>query len=278
MPETHKIRLIGLDLDGTLLNEQKKITGRTKDVIERAVAAGIAVLPATGRLRCGIPDEVLSLPGIRYAVTTNGASVWDLKTNTLLYSRPIPVSDAIPLIAFLRPFHAVTQVYMNSQCYLEEEEYEQCLTIFKNTPFYDYVVRTHIPVKGLTDFLAKGQYPVEKINQITTDPHLKKEIWAALSCFPNINVTSSVPTHLEINHIDADKGKGLLALGAHLGILASEIMACGDGYNDLLMLKAVGLGVAMGNAEPEVKEAAAFITLTNEEDGVAHAIESLVLS
>ena len=107
----------------------------------------------------------------------------------------------------------------------------------------------------------------------------EKEIRERLSEeFPGYAVVKGIPTNLEITVGGATKGNAILHLGELLGIKREEIMVCGDSQNDMEMIKAAGLGVAMGNAAPEVKEAADYITLTNEEDGVAAAIEKFVLS
>ena len=106
----------------------------------------------------------------------------------------------------------------------------------------------------------------------------EKEIRERLSKeFPDCAVVKGVPTNLEITDEQATKGNAILKLGELLGISREEIMVCGDSQNDMEMIKAAGLGVAMGNAMPEVKKAADYITLSNEEDGVAAAIEKFVI-
>ena len=105
----------------------------------------------------------------------------------------------------------------------------------------------------------------------------KEEALAVLSEYPQLIGVSGVPTNLEITMATADKGNGMVKLGEYLGISPEEIMACGDSENDMAMIVAAGFGVAMANGTDEVKEAANYITDSNEEDGVAKVIEKFVL-
>jgi Cof subfamily protein (haloacid dehalogenase superfamily) len=119
--------------------------------------------------------------------------------------------------------------------------------------------------------------PVDKVNGQFRNAEDKKKSYELLNKVSGVVIVSSLGSNWEINAEGTDKGTAMLKLGELLGIRREEIMACGDGMNDIAMLKAVGLGVAMENAEPEVREAADYITTSNDEDGVAKAIEKFVL-
>ena len=118
---------------------------------------------------------------------------------------------------------------------------------------------------------------LDKIQMLFADMEERTEAWRELSEVEGLELVGSLGYNIEINAAGVNKGAGLVSLGRLLGIRREEIMACGDGDNDLLMLKEVGFGVAMANAEEEVKKAADYITLSNEEDGVADAIEKFAL-
>ena len=146
-----------------------------------------------------------------------------------------------------------------------------------------------MPDEPKTRMIHSTRVPTEKMRSWVTDPvntvekfnlFFKKEreddrtkAREALNQFSDLSITSSLGNNLEINHKDATKGNGLASLAAYLGLKKEEVMACGDGENDISMLDEAGIGVAMGNASDLVKRAADVVTLTNDQDGVAYAIE-----
>ena len=194
------IRMIGVDLDGTLLNSEKQLTAYTREVLKKAIEQEVAVVVATGRPFSGVPDELKHFPGMRYALTANGARILDMQKQKVVYEG-----------------------------------------IFRNQ--------------------KDKQEALEELNTLS-----------------GIVVTAAMDNNLEINKEGTNKGLGLLQLGKSLGISREEIMACGDGGNDVEMLKEVGFAIAMANAYDPVKTAADFVTVSNDEDGVAKAIERFVLN
>ena len=141
----------------------------------------------------------------------------------------------------------------------------------------EYVLRTRIPVDDIREFAVRENVPVEKLVLFFHDVGFKPEMERLLEQFPFIRTTDAVPNNLELNNSTANKGDSLLRFGAQLGIAREEIMAIGDGRNDRDMIVAAGLGVAMANACDVLKEAADVETLSNDEDGVAAAIEKYAL-
>ena len=124
---------------------------------------------------------------------------------------------------------------------------------------------------------ARRQKAIEKANLFFTRPAQRLEAWRLLEESGRFEVSASSAVGIELNAKGVDKAEGLLALGRRLGIQPAFIMACGDAGNDLPMLRRAGVGVAMGNAAPAVKSAARFVTDTNDNDGVAKALERFVL-
>ena len=118
---------------------------------------------------------------------------------------------------------------------------------------------------------------LDKVQALFADMEERKKAWEELSREEDLELVGSLGYNIEINARGVNKGTALVELGRLLGIRREEIMACGDGDNDTVMLREAGFGVAMGNAEEETKDAADYITLTNEEEGVADAIEKFVL-
>jgi len=273
----NKIKMLGLDLDGTLFNDERNISSRNLEAIEGAIAQGIIVLPATGRPPKGIPQEVLSIPGIRYAVTMNGAAVLDLNDNKVLYRDALETEAVIRILEMLMKYKGLLDVYYYDQCYTTSKGFKLLDTIDLPENFLKYVKKTRTPVDDLIGLVKEKNITADKINMIFPNMSVRNEVMKLLKADDSLAVTSSVAANVEINAKNANKGEGLRQLGQLLNIKPEEMMACGDADNDYLMIKNVGVGVAMGNAQNSIKEVADYVTLSNEEAGVAYAIEKFIL-
>ncbi len=271
------IKLIGLDLDGTTLNSQKHLSPRTKDAIQCACARGVTVLPVTGRPRVGLCAEILSVPGVRYAITSNGGTVYDLSLNQELLVHPIDKPAALQALADAAALHAVTDVYMDGQAYTDAATFSRLVSIVPDE-LKQYFRTTRTPVENQLQWLAGEARPVEKLTLLFSNCADQRRAWEFFEASGRFEVASSIVNNLELNQKGVDKGFALLALARRLGIRREEIMACGDAYNDIPMLRAAGTGVAVANAVPELLAAAAVHTDSNDDDGVAKAIERHVLS
>ena len=265
------IKIIALDLDGTTLNSKKQLTEGTRAAIEEAIAAGIYVIPSTGRTLCNIPREILRIPGIRYINGANGAAVTDLKTGEVLYHDFIPMDTAVTLLERLKKFDVEVSMYAHGHMF-DYENFDP--RVLMHYPTARQMPRIYVP--DLATCLTLNRWDIEKLFIFFLDRILTKEIEADIADIPGISTCSSDVHNLEINSASVDKGKSLLLLGEMLGVRKDQIMAIGDGGNDLSMLRAVGHPVAMANAIPQVKEIAEFTTLSCDEDGVAHMIHQIL--
>ncbi len=271
------IRLIAFDLDETLLNAEKILTARNRTALERAADKGILIVPTTGRLLKGIPAEIRDFPFLRYAVTINGAAVFDVTTGENLYSAEIPLDDAIEIMSYLDQFPIIYDCYQDNTGWMTRTMWEQA-EVFAPNAYYVRSIRTNrAPVPDLKEFLKERGNSVQKIQLFALDPVLRTTLLQEIPRrFANLAVSSSVTRNVEINHKDANKGAALLALASHLGLDRSQVMAFGDGLNDVSMIRAAGIGVAMQNAVEEVKAAADLITGSCEDSGVAQTIEKIL--
>lgn len=269
--------MVGLDLDGTLLTTEKKMTSHTRDVLEKALAQGIVVLVSTGRPISAIPKEILEIPGMKYAVTSNGARVLDLETNEVLHESMISMETAEQLIDIINDYDALLEIFIDGKSYAKRSQVERAHDYLKDPNAAEYVLSTRIRVEDVRAVLHEKQSPLDKVHGIFKSKEDTLDAYEHLSKVPGIVAASSFGDNWEINKEGTNKGIALLKLGEILGIKREEIMACGDSMNDLEMLKEVGFAVAMGNGSAEVKAVADYITVTNDEDGVAKAIEKFVL-
>ena len=272
-----KIKMIGLDMDGTLLTTEKKLTPYTKQVLEKALAQGIEVVLSTGRSITGIPKELLEMPGMKYAVTINGARILNLQKKEVIYESTLSMEKALELLDIIGEYDAIQEAFIDSVCYSSKDKLAHANDYFLHPSIAEYVRKSRTPVEDVRATVLAMQKSVDKVNGMFRTAEDKKSSYALLSKVPGVVVVSSLGNNWEINAEGTDKGSAMLKLGELLGISREEIMACGDGMNDIAMLKAVGLGVAMENADPEVKEAADYVTASNDEDGVAKAIEKFAL-
>ncbi len=273
----HKIKMIGLDLDGTVLTEKKELTERTKDAISKALARGVVVLVATGRPWMGIPEELRKFPGMRYALTSNGARIIDTVEDRVIEEHLLSPQLAQKVLEICGKYDTLQEVYFDGQGYAPADQMAFVERYHRNPSMCEYMRKTRIPVEDIGALVKKENRGLDKVQTLFADMDERELAWKELEAVGGLELVGSLRYNIEINAGGVNKGKGLVNLGRMLGISREEIMACGDGDNDIVMLREAGFGVAMANGEEKVKEAADYITLSNEEDGVADVIEKYVL-
>lgn len=273
----HRIKMIGLDLDGTLLNDKKELTPRTRKALTLAISEGITVLVATGRPWKGVPEELRNFPGMRYALTSNGGRIIDTSDESVVEEHLLAPEDAKKALEICRKYDTLQEIYFDGQGYAPADKMQQVQKYHKNPNMWEYMRKTRIPVDDIFALLDQENRGLDKVQALFADMEERKKAWKDLEVAGGLELAGSLSYNIEINAAGVNKGTGLVRLGKRLGITREEIMAFGDGDNDTAMLRKVGVGIAMGNSEEQAKAAADYITLTNEEEGVAHVIEKLVL-
>lgn len=276
--EKRNIRMIGLDLDGTLLNDKKELTEHTRDVLMRAGKKGVELVVATGRPITGVPKELLEFTWARYVLASNGGRIVDRKEKKTIYECPVDYDMAVQILRIFDEYDTLKEIYFDGIGYVQEEEVFRAEVYVDSQPVVEYIrsTRTKIPDLWKKMHEMKG-HGLDKVHAVFRREEDRQEAKRRIEELGDITVTSAISRNLEANAPGVDKGAGLLRLGKYLGISREEIMACGDGENDLAMIRAAGIGVAMANAMESVKEAADYITLSNNEDGVALAVSKFVL-
>lgn len=262
-----KYKLVALDIDGTLINKERCLTPRTKEVIRQVREQGTEVTLCTGRMfQAALPfarELELELPLIAY----NGGLVMKAGSKEILYQRSLPADYARQVIQAARERGFAINYYYEDRLLVEEINEQNKL----------YAMWSGVPLEQVED-LVKLPYEPTKI-LLMGNPEKLNVFWAEHreQLGEEVYITKSWSSFLEFLHPEATKGRGLAALAGHLGIEQNEILCIGDSYNDLEMFSYAGLAIAMGNAEEVVKKAADYITGTNEEDGVAQALEKFIL-
>lgn len=269
-----KIKLIGIDLDGTALNSKKEITTKNKEAFGKCKKLGIEVVPVTGRPFSGLYDEYKRDIMCDYAINTNGAAVYNLADNERIITHGLKNKTASELIDILEEFDCYYGVFSEGYGYLEEKALENELRRWQGTPLFEYVKRSRKTVKSHREFIKTLEF-CDNIYVIAKNTPERDKIRKAITSVADIYFTSSISNDVEIGG-NCSKGTTLIELGKRLGIDRNEIMAIGDSGNDINMLEEAGLAVAMDNSTKEIKQAADFITKSCEDSGVAYAIEKLV--
>lgn len=271
------IRMVGLDLDGTLLRQDKSISDYSRDILRRASALGTVIVPVTGRPLAGVPSAVKCLPGVRYCITSNGAAVYDLKEGKVIKEVLMKPETVLSVLSAAQGLCLIREVFTGGWGYHEHKDYEMLKKRFAGTPVMPYIDSSRKKTGSLEEFVRNRKEGFENISIMSGCPGDREEIRRRLEGITGINVILPWKTDLEITDGKAEKGDALLFLAERLGIGREETMAAGDSDNDLSLLRKAGLALAMGNASVHIKEAADYITEDNEHDGAARAVERFIL-
>ena len=273
------IKLIALDLDGTLLDSAKNLSERNRNALAAAAAKGVHIVPTTGRFFGMMPEAIRALPFVRYAITVNGAQVYDRETDSALARAEIPVATAVAAMEVLDGFDCIYDCYQENWGWMTDAMQRKAADYAPDAHYLKMIREFRRPVPELKAHLAAKGADVQKVMCFARDAADLPAIQCALAArFPELVLTRSTPNNVEINHALAHKGEALRRLCDTLGFGIESAMSFGDGLNDLTMVRDAGFGVAMANSAPEVLAAAKHVTLSNDDDGVAAAIERFVLA
>ena len=262
-------RLVAVDLDGTLFNNERHVSARNRQAIEDVLSSGRILTIATGRPLQGVSDIIDMVGADMPFIIYNGAMVITSKTKRVLYESMLSGDLAAEVARLGERLGATVFVYRNGELYVSEinQMVSGYMSAFKIAPIVpDDLLQ--IAAQGATKVLFRDT--PERISkfQEAARPHFEGRL----------NFFMSQPNILEFVNLNASKGAAMRIIGERYNIAQSEMFAIGDSYNDASMLRYAGLGVAMGNAPAEIKDIADAVTLTNEEDGVAEAIYRYILN
>lgn len=296
-----KIRIAALDLDGTLLSHENTVTPATRQAIADAVARGVVVLPATGRALANLPPLVAQLPGVRYAITSNGAAVWDLGTDPLgaVYSRysdaeTRQTSEPACLVRRLFPVEKAREVFGLYQ------EFEGSLSVFSD----GMVIRDHLAqermgerqrrllslsteakqpndgrfhiVRDTAEWMSRHAHEIEKFCMFFENAEAAEAALPRFYALEGVEVVQGSPDNIEVTAKGVDKGSALLALADRLGIPHECTLAVGDSDNDRAMLEKAGVAAVMANGMERVKQLADIVSENDcDHDGVAEIFARL---
>ena len=272
------IRCFAMDMDRTALNERGELSLRTRNAILQALEKGLYVIVASGRAYDTLPGEVISIPGIEYVISSNGASVWH--RGECIRRRVLKEESVFALLEEYqraeRKFPLAMEVFYKGKAFCQREYFDDPAA-FGSERAVEYVRKTREVREDLEGFVKEHAKELESIDFISRDKENREKLKKKLASeIPEISVTSSIEHLIEISGEDVSKGESLKWLLNELHIEREECVAFGDGDNDADMLSYAGIGIAVENATQLAKNAANFVTKEHFQDGVAIIMEEIL--
>ena len=272
-----KIRCIALDLDQTTLDGEGRLSPANRAALERAISQGVHIVIASGRPYAALPEDVLSVPGIEYAITSNGAAVYYLPDGTCLHRCTLTPDSVEEVLSRTAELPLAYEVFVDGRGYAQAdyvrapERYGACGRAA------DYVRRTRQPVEDITAFIRANRDKLDSLDLVTDDQSLRQHLREEILCdVDDLYITTSMRYLLELSNRQCGKHAGVRFVADRLGLSPEQMAAFGDGDNDADMLSYVGQGIAMANASPLCLAAARHVTLDHRHDGVAHGIRTIL--
>lgn len=265
-------KIIALDIDGTLTNSNKEVSGPTLEALIDIQKRGYKVVLASGRPTPGVSAIASQLKLQEYGsyiLSYNGAKIINCRTKEVIYQRTLP-SSVLPGL-----FEIAQQTGVHLNTYKNDEYIIAGIGINRYMEMESRVCG--MPIKKAENFVEKIDFPMNKILYSLEPEYLAAPEKLVKERFHNLlNVYRSDPFYLEVMPSKVDKAHSLLKLLGSLGMTKEEMICCGDGFNDITMLECAGLGVAMENAQDLVKASADYITASNDNDGILEVIEKFI--
>ncbi len=268
-------RLLALDMDGTVLNSEKKITSHTASAMHEAMARGKEVLFATGRCPTEVREDLKAFPEMNYVLCLSGALVLDLRCGETLANVTISRELVEKILSVADGLDAMVTLYAGDDVFVEHKR-KGNMTYYGCQCFAKLYDDCAVWVENIRDVLITHGDCVHKANIFCHSPEEWKKADEGLRGLP-LNYASGIPNNYEISPCGVDKGVGLKKLCEATGISIQQSIAVGDEGNDVAMIKAAGLGVAMGNAPEWIQKLADWVTSDCDHDGVAEVIETYLL-
>ena len=271
------IKAIVMDVDGTLTNDKKEITQKTREILLKAQKKGILLILASGRPTTGLikPGNELEMDKNNgLFISYNGSKVVNFQTGEELFNEPLNVEDAKAVLEHMKKFDVRPMIDKNEYMYVNDVY--NCMIKFRGEPFnvIKYESRGgNYRLCEIDDLAAFVDFPLNKILTAGEPEYLQEHYGEMMEPFKdNLNCMFTGPFYFEFTAKNIDKAKALDTVLKPLNITADEVIAFGDGHNDISIIQYAGTEVAMENAVPDLKEAADEITLSNEQDGIAEAL------
>lgn len=271
------IKVIIMDVDGTLTNSEKGISPKTKEALLNAQKSGCKLILASGRPTSGLKDFAaeLDMPdngGL--LVSYNGSQVVDSKTDEILFNQTMTVAEGQAVLEHLKQFDVRPMIDKGEHMFVNDVYDSMIPYNGEDFNVIQYESRGgKYKLCEMDDLAAFADFPLNKILTAGDPEYLQNNYQAMMAPFKDsLNCVFTAPFYFEYTANGIDKAKALDTVLIPMGYTREEMIAFGDGHNDATMVEYAGTGVAMGNAVEDLKAKADYITLSNDEDGIAAAL------
>ena len=273
---TEAYRIVASDLDGTLLNSQGKLSAENEQAMQALTEKGVFFVPSSGRTLEEIPLFIRENPSVRYIIHSDGAAVYDKQTGERI-DLSMSQESARTVLDILAEYETNMTVRHLGKSYVDERMFnDEAGRYYRlQDDFQQYIYDYSIPVTNF-DLFCRSLDSIEMICVFFHDQAEQDACRDRLLKLGAYGVAASEPTNLEIFDKNAGKGSALLRLAEHLGVDRSQTIAVGDSPNDLDMLSKAGLGLAMGNAAPEIQAMADAVACRNDEHVVSYILHTYI--
>ena len=270
------IKLIALDLDGTVLTDSNTLSDRVKRSLEKAIQSGIEVVAASGRPYGSMPKNVLGIEGLNYSITSNGAAVHD-NSGRRIHSSLISENDVISLLKITEEFDLIFEAFVDGLTYTDSRYTANPLKYGCSEAYVDYVKASHGHIDNMREFIYNHRRELDSIEIVCTDAKKRAHIRQLVkdsTC--EFYITSSSENFIEFMDKSATKGNAVDWLCNYLDVKTENTCACGNADNDADMIEQSGFGAAVENASKLCLDCADIIVPSNNNDGVARLIEIIL--
>lgn len=274
--KSKEIKLIALDLDGTVLTDNNTLSDRVKRSLERAIQSGIEVVAASGRPYGSMPKNVLGIKGLNYSITSNGAAVHD-NSGRRIHSTLVSENDVISLLKITEGHDLIFEAYVKGLTYTDSRYTSNPLKYGCSEAYVDYVKASHGHIDNMREFIYNHRKELDSIEIICTNAKKRSHIrQLAEDITSGFYITSSSENFIEFMDKSATKGNAVNWLCNYLDVKTENTCACGNADNDTDMIEQAGFGAAVENASKLCLDCADIIVPSNNNDGVARLIEIIL--
>lgn len=271
----NKIKLVGVDLDGTLLRDDKTMCNGAPEIIKAAANRGIHIVPITGRPFSGIPECIKAIKEIQYIISSNGAQIIHAHSGKSIFSFPLSNEQSNEIISILSRAECMFEAFSDNVGYIEQNVYDYYAEIYSGTPVGDYIFSSRRVTASIPALFRNTQRTADEIFVICKSDQVRSELISVFDKMDDIQYCRLGDRFFEITKKGTDKGEALEVLCNYLGIALDQTIAFGDGENDLQFLQKAGVAVAVENAFDSVKAHADMIAKSNNDNGVCEIIKML---
>ena len=278
MMKIHPSYLLASDLDGTMMRNNSRLSDYTKEVLRKAIQHGVEFLPTSGRSYRAAYDAIKDIEGIRYFLGGNASVITDVRTEEILRQWTISTETAYQIYRLILDMGGYVEMYCENDVYVDEGRIPVAYQSKLSKSLIDSLLETVIRVPSMDLMIRRGIMQVNKMHIIFPDSAQRLELAEKIYCFDEVQCAYPTVNNMEIFPSACNKDIGMEYIRELLNIEPENTIAMGDSNNDKAMVEYAALGIAVGNAMEELKEAADLVVESNEEDGPARFIEARFLT